>query len=105
MFLDDRKVTLCEVVKAYKGKTDDELTLVPGMTLKVTDQSDKDWWVGMVEGVTAKTFTMSPVKAGRFPASHVQALSLPVVDLPIKEEEEEEGELRKRDRVYVFMFV
>jgi RNA polymerase-binding transcription factor DksA len=49
------------------------------MTIKVTSSVDPQWWVGVIEGATAKTFTISGIKAGRFPSSHVQMLGIDAV--------------------------
>ena len=51
----------CEVLYDYQGQQADELSIVPGDSIFVTEKIDEDWWQGNLNGVI-----------GIFPANYVE---------------------------------
>jgi len=54
-----------KTIREYRAKNKSELSLIIGQILDVIDRTQKDWWMGQIEGQTA---------FGWFPSSNVQVI-------------------------------
>jgi hypothetical protein len=58
-------ISRCEAIYDYEGQQSDELTILPGDTIYVTEKIDTDWWQGNLNGTI-----------GIFPANYVEEIEV-----------------------------